>query len=128
MRREEVDRLVAPVVGLAGVELIDRHEFHGGHSEILQVRDFVDYSGKGTGLAGGHAGVRIGGKAANMHLVDDEVARMPWRNVICPVESDLIFWQHAERRLTGIAVSPEHCCPAVSGWEKHPGRKGVEQQ
>src|SRR3981081_3907108 len=53
---------------------------------------------------------------------------MPWRHIVSPVESGLIFWQHAERRLAGIAAGPYHGC-AVVGWrEKYRGRERIEQQ
>src|ERR1700704_3929230 len=53
---------------------------------------------------------------------------MPWRHIVSPVESDLIFWQHAERRLGGIAAGPYHGC-AVIGWRgKYRGRERIEQQ
>ena len=93
MRREERDRLVAPVVHAAGravlrIELEDWQQLYGGDAEILEIRNLVDQAGIGPALVDGDPGARMPGEAADVKLVDDGLGdraaerrdRLPSRN------------------------------------------------
>ena len=70
---------------LALVELLDRHQLHRGHAEILQVRYLLDQAAICPRKS--DAGAGMDGVAAHMKLVDD--GRLPGvaeRLVALPVE------------------------------------------
>ena len=80
---EEGERAVAPEVlqPLAGervdkgdlvlVELGDRHQFHRGDAQFLEVGDFLDDPAEGAGV--GDPGRGVAGEAAHVQFVDDRV-------------------------------------------------------
>ncbi len=95
MRREEAERVVAPVVdqpalrdSRLGDEVVHRQQLHGGHPEVGEVVDDRRRGQAGVRPAQllGHPVVQ-GGHALDVHLVDHRVAVAPaHRPVVSPVE------------------------------------------
>ena len=94
---EEADRIVPPVVleplarvridprHVALVELLDRHQLHRGHAELLQVRYLLDQAAIRPGKA--DLGAGMDGVAAHVKLIDDgRFPGMAERLVALPVE------------------------------------------
>ena len=80
VRREERDRLVAPVVDLPrrarlGVELEHRQQLDGGDAELLEIRDLLDQPGVSAAGLLPDPGARVAGEPADVHLVDDGARR-----------------------------------------------------
>src|SRR5882762_10009356 len=59
MRREKVQRHVAPIVALLWIALKDRHQFDNGYPEFLEIRDLLHQTGIGTGSRCINAGVGV---------------------------------------------------------------------
>ena len=92
MRREERDRLVAPVVRPAWrrrlrIELEHRQELHGGDAQILEIRNLLDQSGVGSARRGGDARARMPGEAAHVQLVDHRLDERADRRGASPSQS-----------------------------------------
>ena len=110
MRREERDRLVAPVVHperrILRVELEDRQQLDGGDSQLLQIRNLLDQPGVGPARRLGHPGARIPGEATNVQLVDDGLGERPaQRPVALPVIAAGVGDDALHRR-RGVAARP----------------------
>jgi hypothetical protein len=74
---------------------MDRHEFHRGHAQRLQIRNLLDHAQIGARV--GNAAARAGREAADMHFVDDRVGQTtPQVPVPLPVEG--VVDHHALRR------------------------------
>ncbi len=86
MRREEVQRHVAPVVALLGVALINRHELDNRYSEFFQIGDLFHQAGICAGTRRIQAGVRILRETPHVKLVDNCIGLMMGSRVSCPVE------------------------------------------
>ena len=81
VRREEANRVVAPVVrprrllaeAVEDRKLVDRHQLDGGHAQRLQVRDFLDDAQVRAGILDFAAG-RLR-EAADVDFVDDRLCQ-----------------------------------------------------
>src|SRR5215469_627452 len=71
MRREEVQRHIAPIVGLLRVALKYGHQFDDGYAEFLQIRDLFHQSGVGAGTRRTYAGISVAREALYMKFVDN---------------------------------------------------------
>ena len=111
MRREERDRLVAPVVdqprrASLGVELEHRQQFDGGDAEFPEIGDLLDQSRVRAPRLLTDAGARVASESADVHLVDDGARRGPaQREVSLPVvrariDDDAL---HRRRRVVAFA-------------------------
>jgi hypothetical protein len=128
MRREEVQRHVAPVVAaFFGIELMHGHQLDDGDAELLQIRNLFDDPGKGAAGRRGHTRVREDGEPAHVHLVHDRVVRVPREHVAVPVELGVVRGQFAEGTATGVRSGPDRAVPRIAGREEHAARIRVEQ-
>jgi len=92
VRGEEADRVVAPVVREALVlevgvvdELVHRHQFHGGDTEVREVLDDGGVGHPGVGAARLLGYVRVQhAHALDVGLVDDRVVVLVLRRVVVP--------------------------------------------
>ncbi len=81
--RKVGDRIIAPVVleffsrhrieqlRLILVELENRHQLNGGHSQVLEIRYFFGQAGEGSGML--RLRTHMNCEAANVCLVDDRI-------------------------------------------------------
>ena len=93
VRREEGQRIVAPVVELVGPDaagqlggkLVHRHQLHRRHTERLKIRDLFNDTQVRARM--GDAARRTGREAADVHFVDDGVGQTaPQVSISLPVE------------------------------------------
>jgi hypothetical protein len=115
VRREEADRVVAPVVAqallLQGVvlhELVHREQFDRGDAEVVEVLDRRRVRDAGVGAPQLLRDARVGhGQALDVGLVDDRlvVGRLRWP-VDAPVEErvDDDRLRHVRRRVVVVAL------------------------
>ena len=114
IRRKEADRVIAPVVHqrfavvlthIAGlVKFEDRHQLNGVDTELLEVRNFFHYARKGAREP--DAGGRMTGKAAHMHLINDQIGHRNMRlDTGAPVK---IMANHTRTvRISALAGAPD---------------------
>ena len=144
VRREEADRVVAPVVGqvaldqrLLGEELVHRQQLHRGDPDPAQVLDHRRVAHPRVGAPLGQRDLRVAQRqAADVRLVDHRlVVRDARRPVVAPVEErvDDDVLRH-ERRAVG-RVPPPRVAPLIVKQRLVPGQValdglgvGVEQQ
>ena len=118
MRREERDRLVAPVVHAARrrilrIELKHRQQLHGRDAQVLQVRNLLDQAGVGPSLLA-PPGAGMLGEAADVKLVDDRLGEGPSnRRIAFPVV--------ARRDRRRRSSSRMRCCRRTAS--RRPGRR-----
>ena len=79
--REEAERIVPPIVleplaclwiyppEVALVEFLDRHQFHGSHAEVFQIRYLLDQTAIRPWK--GRSGAGMSGVTAHMEFIDD---------------------------------------------------------
>ena len=111
VRREEIDRVVAPVVVqvlvdemLVVEEGVNRHQLDRGDAELLQVvdRDLVAEPGVGAAALLGDPGM-AGGESLYMQFVDDRaVERRLRRSVVSPIE--VVIDHDALREPSGVLL------------------------
>src|SRR5262249_46647158 len=71
---------------ILGVKLKYRHELDRRDTQLLNVRDLLDQTGKRTALGFCDSRIRMTGETAHVHLVDDRLsAGTPQRAVSLPV-------------------------------------------
>ena len=144
VRREEADRVVAPVVGqvaldqrLLGEELVHRQQLHRGDADPAQVLDHRRVAQPRVGAPLVQRDLRVAQRqAADVRLVDHRlVVRDARRPVVAPVEErvDDDVLRH-ERRAVG-RVPPPRVAPLIVEQRLVPGHValdglgvGVEQQ
>ena len=144
MRREEADRVVAPVVRQPPVEqerlghvLVHRQQLDGGDAQVLQVRDrgLVTQPGVGPAQLRRYAGMAHG-EALDVHLVDHRVRiPVPGPVAVLPVERrvhDQAPW-HVRRGVEGArGVRVAHVVAVHLGPERDRSadgpRVGVKEQ
>ena len=111
VRREEADRVVAPVVAQTAVlqggvlhELVHRHQLDGGDAERGEVVDDRRVRDGGIGAADLLGHLRVGHRhALDVRLVDDRlVVLVARRAVVAPVEVRVD--DHREHRLAQVVV------------------------
>src|SRR5262249_32946373 len=73
VRREKVQRHVAPVIAFIGVILKNRHQFDRSYSKLLQIGNLFDYAREGSALVSRDTRVSASGKTSYVHLIDDRV-------------------------------------------------------
>ncbi len=95
MRSEEIQRHVTPVVSFLRVILVHRHEFDGGDSQFLEVRNLLDHTAVRPPLFRLYTAVVAPRESADMHLVNDQVVLVERNLLISPVKCRLVFVQHA---------------------------------
>ena len=110
VRREERNRLVAPVVhpasrGILRVELKNRQELHRCDAKILKVGNLFNQPCIGPAPGGGDTGVGMSREAADVKLVDHRFGERPVQgDVSLPVI------------LAGIGHHALHCHRRVVAW------------
>jgi hypothetical protein len=73
VRREKVQRHVAPVIAFLRIALKHRHQLDHRDPEVPQIRDLLDQTRVGTGAARIDSRVRIPGETFDVKFVDDGV-------------------------------------------------------
>ena len=109
VRREEVQRHVAPIVSFVRVALKDGHQLDNGDPKVLQIWDLFNQACVGAGSRWMNAGIGMARKSLDVKFVDDRVRFGPRWNISCPIKSNLLSGQHPQRRLFlhwGLASSP----------------------
>src|SRR5690348_13232000 len=121
MRGEERDRLVAPVVHLAGrtilrVELEHGKELNGGNPELLQIRDFLDYTSVGAAFGFIDSRAGMARKSSNVHLVDNRPRRelLEWR-ITVPIIAGRIDHHALHCGCAGVAGAAG-CAALICVW------------
>ena len=73
VRREEVQRHVAPIVFFVRVALKDGHQFDNGDPKVLEIWDLFDQAGVGSGSGWMHAGIGMARKSLDVKFINDRV-------------------------------------------------------
>ena len=132
MRREERDRLIAPVVHPAAwrvlrIELEDRQQLDGRDAQILQIGNLVDEPGVRASLPRRDTRARVPGEAAHVQLVDDRFReRPPQRCVAFPVVTAGIR-DHALHRTCDVVAGAARGAAAVVVGHRHRQAVRIEQ-
>jgi len=127
VRREETDRVVAPVVTLPGVKLKHGHQLHHGHAQLDEVRDLVDQAREGPASVIGQSRTRVRREAADVELVDHGIGLVPAPAVVTPVERLPVSRDQAQGRPAGIRARPDRRLPVEASREMEGARVGIEQ-
>jgi hypothetical protein len=118
MRREKIQRHIAPVIAFVRLVLKNWHQLDHGDSKILKVGNFLDHPRGCSALVGGHTGIAVFRKAAHVHLVNDCV-----RGVTRPrVDVRSIFFPPNFRRSASVGRgsnagrAPVGVLPSSTAW------------
>src|SRR6267378_4373183 len=119
MRREEVQRHVAPVVALLWIALKDRHQFDNGYPEFPEIRDLLHQTGIRAGTRRFYAGVGVLSEALHVKLVDDCIRLVMRRAIPCPVKFLAVTGQRSQR-CPACVWALSHCQFAIeAGWKEN---------
>ena len=127
MRREEIQRHIAPVVAFLRVALKNRHQLDNRHSEFLEIRDLFYETGVGAGARWVDAGVGILGEAFHVKFVDDSIGLMIRRPISRPVECQSVIDQHSQRRAASIGPFPHRQVPVKAVREENALRVWIKE-
>ena len=73
VRREEVQRHVAPIVSFVRVALKDGHQLDNGDPKVLEIWDLFDQAGVGSGSGWMHAGIGMARKSLDVKFINDRI-------------------------------------------------------
>jgi len=127
MRREEIERRVAPVVAVGGIELEHRHQLHHRDAELLQVRNLLDHAGVGAACLPAHPRARVPGESADVQLIDHRRALVPGAAQSFLAQAPMVAGNHAERRLPGVRARSRRRQAIERGRKEHRFRVRVEK-
>ena len=128
VRRKKTERHVAPVVVLLRIELKHGHQFNGGDAQLSQIGDLVNDSCERPAPVRRDPGILAVGKAADVHLVDDQVGLVPQGRIASPIEGRLARIQNGQRSAAPVRTRPAGRLAVKGGGKMHVPRVRVQQQ
>jgi hypothetical protein len=93
VRREKVERHIAPVIAFGGIELLHRKQFHNCDAEFLEIGYLLDYSRICTPFLLSNSRVIARREAFDVHLVYDRVVSVAGPAIFAPIEGRPGGWE-----------------------------------